>query len=271
MYIVKIKEFFLLLLVVYLSGCEEPNSDNEMSSTLSGTWYYVTESEEGQEEYYGEHIINQSGDDVRISHCRGDSTVLRMEDNKLFNENGNPYYLSVVDTETLSGFGDRGGTSVVKKVSGKTTFDDGSFTLASHIIDDFEENTNVCGTIREGRFGYCGAGEDISPNMLEIKSDYQDGFVLLSIAFKDIHIGTYDIVDFCNFVEGEIDNAYVSLESAEFESFLGEGDNLVVESGTIAIESVDEKNFKISGLLISLDGYEFQFTALVDVSDPENS
>lgn len=267
---IKIKKICLLFLFGYLSGCGDSSSDNEIDSELSGTWYFVTESETGVEEYHGKHILNQKGDDVVISYCRGYSTVLKLDGDQLFNEDGSSYYLSVVDNQTLSGPNDVGGTSVVKKLSEKQSFDDGSFSLASHLIEDFESTNNVCATIRSGRFS-CGADKHVYPNKLEIKSDYRNGYVFLSIAFNDINVGTYDVVEFCDFVDSDASNVYVELESLEFESFLGTGVGLSIVSGSITLDSTDENEFILSGLLISREGYEFRFSALVDISDPENS
>jgi len=255
------------LLIGACAGGGSGNHSSVSNESLNGTWYFVSEADEGSKEYSGEQIIIERAESVEITYCDGSEIFLEKSNDQLI-FNGAPFYLQVESDSLLRGTGDTGATQQVEKLLDKTEFLDGTFQMVSNAAQEIDTDRNVCASLQQTTFG-CHPHPKYHPEQLVISTKYGDSFLRLSIAFKEITVGSYLIADLCSFVNGPNDQVRVRLTSSEFEDFLGENRVLVIESGFVNVLNTDSDNFVVEGEILTRLGYIFSFSSTVDLEDPE--
>lgn len=251
------KSILLLGSLLILEGCGGGNADSNLN--LQGTWYFKNQGTPAT--YFGQHRIEQNGDEIRITYCDRNTYTLRLAGSRLFDLQGNPYYLQPSGTDLMVGSGDTGQRSEVRRFSTKTLFESGRLTIATSSVEPAVAEQDVCATKSPGRFVTLDNTE-VHPERVIITAPYKNSFVRLKIAFQSVLVGSYIVRDFDAFVHNPGDAVYIELSSPAYAGQLGR-ESLEGVSGTVHVRHSTGDRFAFEGTVVTTAGDHVSFVAEV--------
>lgn len=243
-------------------GCHSDSNDSE-SSDLSGAWSFLTTDADGAEAFQGELIIVDLGSRVILTDCDRNDTELIKDGSELNYPDGRTYYLSIFSSSELRGFGDTGNVSRLVKKEDRTWFDSGSLEIAMDSYPAMDTAYDVCAINRPVR--YASASGEFIARGVNVSAPYADSFINLMMNFRELSVGSYEVVPRSSRDLFEMDGgrySLVDIESPEFETEYGQ--SLVgVTGGTISLHELSGEAANMSGELVTFDGKSLLFAAQI--------